>query len=130
MVKPLVVLALAGTLVPAAYASPHTGFSFGRVGGNIRPFTITIAADGRVRVVGGATVGRTLLTKTQLAGLTRLAVTGRFGSLAAVTSCPKTLPDVAATFIRVAGHTVRVHGTCVARYQRVWAALSAAVRLR
>ncbi len=130
MVKALAVLSVAAALAPVAQASPRGGFSFGRTGGNIQPFTVTIGADGHVRTTGSATVGRTLLTKAQLAKLNTVAAANNFGSIAAVTSCPGTLPDVAATFVRVAGRTVRVHGSCVARYQRVWAALTASVRLR
>lgn len=135
MVKGLAVIALAAAFVPAAQGAPHSslssgGFAFGRVGGNIQPYTVVISADGHVRVTGSATVGRTRLTAAQLAKLTRVAAASHFASLAAVTSCPKTLPDVAATFVRIAGRTVRVHGSCVARYQRVWTALSAAVRVR
>ena len=129
MPKPFAVLALAAVLAPAAHASPRTGFSFGRIGGNIRPYTVVIAADGHVKVSGGATAGRTLLTKAQLAKLAHVATASHFTSLPAVTSCPRTLPDVAATFVRVGGRTVRVHGSCLARYQRVWAALGAAVHI-
>jgi hypothetical protein len=39
------------------------------------------------------------------------------------------LPDVAATFVRVGPRTVRVHGTCLAHYQRVWNALARAVKI-
>lgn len=128
MVKALAVLAAAAALAPAAQASAKTGFSFGRVGGNIRPYTVAISADGHVRATG-VTVGRTQLSKAQLAKLSTVAAASHFASIAAVTNCPKTNPDVAATFVRVAGRTVRVHGGCVARYQRVWTALTAAVRL-
>ncbi len=35
-------------LAPGATPSQQTGFVLGRTGGNIRPFTVAIAADGRV----------------------------------------------------------------------------------
>ena len=129
MVKALAVLAVVATLAPAAHGSAKTGFSFGRVGGNISPFTVDIAADGRVKVTGSARVGRTRLTRAQLVKLNTVAMTSHFISIAAVTNCPGTLPDVAATFVRVEGRTVRVHGSCLARYQRMWTALTAAVKL-
>ena len=116
-------------LVPAAGASPPSGFAFGRLGGNIRPYTVSIAADGRVQVSGPATAGRMKLTAAQLASLNRAAADARFASLPAMANCPGTLPDIATTFIRVGPKTVRVHGNCVARYATLFTALSRAVKL-
>lgn len=117
-------------LAPAAAASQQAGFAFGRSGGNIRPYTVTIAADGRVSVSGPVQVGRTRLTPTQLGTLAKLASLIRFATLPKTTDCAGTLPDVAATFVRVGGRTVHVHGGCVPRYTRLWKALGSAVRLR
>jgi hypothetical protein len=131
MVKPvllaamLILLALAG----AAGASPQRGFSFGRVGGNIQPYTVSIGNDGRVHVSGPVTAGRMKLTVAQFATLNRAASAARFTALPNVTNCPGTLPDVAATFIRVGARTVRVHGACVARYAKLFTALTRAVAL-
>ncbi|HZS23421.1 MAG TPA: hypothetical protein VFA30_00415 [Gaiellaceae bacterium] len=127
-------VAVAGLLLAllpaAAGASPsQRGFAFGRVGGNIRPFTVTIRNDGTVRASGAAHVGRKLLTQLQLASLNRTAAEAGFTSLPAVTACPRTLPDIAATYVRVGPHTSRVHGTCLAPYQRVYNALVHMVRL-
>jgi hypothetical protein len=116
-------------LVPAAGASSQHGFALGRLGGNIRPYTVSIASDGRVHVSGAATAGRTKLTAAQLASLERGAAAARFASLPAMTNCPGTLPDVATTFIRVAAKTVRVHGNCVPRFAKLLTALSRAVKL-
>jgi hypothetical protein len=118
-------LLLALTLV---HASPQTGFEFGRVGGNIIPFTVTISASGAVTRKGPAPGTATHLSRRQLAALSRVATDVRFSRLPAVTACPNTLPDVAAQFIRVAGRTVRVHGSCIARFNRLWAALTKATR--
>jgi hypothetical protein len=123
------VLAAAGVLVPTGVASQRTGFAFGRTGGNIRPFTVVITTDGRVRVNGPVEAGRTQLTRLQLGDLNRLAATGNFGALAQMTNCSGTLPDIATTFIRVGPRTVRVHGDCVVEYRRLWKALAHAVRL-
>jgi hypothetical protein len=113
--------------VPAASAVPTTGFEFGRTGGNIRPFTIRIDTAGLVHATGAAPAHRARLTKLQLAAINRSAFVNSFQTLPAVTACPGTLPDVAAQLIRVGNRTVRIHGTCVARFNRLWAALSHAV---
>src|SRR4051812_5056942 len=106
----------AAVLALPAQGAQQTGFSFGRIGGNIRPFTITIATTGLVTVTGAAPAHRRIVSKTQLAELNRLVVATDFSRLAAVTACPATLPDVAAQFIRVGRRTVRVHGRCVAPF--------------
>jgi hypothetical protein len=124
---PAVVLVLA--LAPAAAASPQRGFAFGRLGGNIRPYTVSIASNGKVTVSGPATAGRTHLTAAQLAALDRAVTDARFGSLPPMTNCPGTLPDIAATFVRFGTKTVRVHGNCAPRYAKLFTALSRAVKL-
>lgn len=122
--RTLLVLAAALVAVQSAQAAtPKTGFAFGRAGGNIRPYTVTIAASGAVSASGAVTIGRKRLTSVQLASLDRLAVTVHFATLPAATSCPGTLPDVAAQLIRVGSRTVRVHGACVAGFDRLWSAL-------
>jgi hypothetical protein len=129
-VRRALLLCVAGLVVaPSAAASQQTGFAFGRGGGNIRPYTVTIAADGRVTVSGPVQVGRTRLTRAQLGGLATLAATVRFGTLPKSTSCAGTLPDVAGTFVRVGTRTARVHGDCVPRFTRLWKALAGAVKL-
>ena len=116
-------------LVPAAGASTQRGFAFGRLGGSIRPYTVSIASDGRVRVSGPVTAGRMKLTAAQLASLDRAAADARFAALPAMTNCAGTLPDIATTFIRVGAKAVRVHGNCVPRYAKLVTALSRAVKL-
>jgi hypothetical protein len=116
-------------LVPAAGASPQRGFAFGRLGGNIRPYTVSIASSGKVSVSGAATAGRMKLTAAQLATLDRAVTVAKFGALPPMTNCPGTLPDVATTFIRFGAKTVRVHGSCLARYTKLFTALSNAVKL-
>ena len=116
-------------LVPAAGASPQRGFAFGRLGGNIRPYTVSIASNGSVRVSGSATAGRMKLSAAQLATLDRAVTDAHFGAFPPMTNCPGTLPDIATTFIRFGAKTVRVHGNCVARYAKLFTALSHAVKL-
>ncbi len=130
MLRALLVLGLvAATLASGAAASQQTGFALGRTGGNIRPFTVSIAADGRVSVSGPVQAGRMKLTRAQLAALAKIAADVRFTTLPKTTNCAGTLPDVASTFVRVGARTVRVHGECLARYTRLWKALSGAVKL-
>ncbi|MGZ8715899.1 MAG: hypothetical protein ACXWYO_02195 [Gaiellaceae bacterium] len=114
---------------PAAGAVQPTGFAFGRLGGNIRPYSVTIANSGVVRTSGAVEVGRTRVTPVQLAALNRVATETRFTMLPAETNCRGSLPDVATTYIRVGARTVRVHGGCVPRYARLLKALKAAVLL-
>jgi hypothetical protein len=130
MLRALLVLGLvAGLLASVATASQQTGFALGRTGGNIRPFTVAIAADGSVSVSGPVQVGRMKLTRAQLTALDKIAADARFTALPKTTNCSGTLPDVASTFVRVGARTVRVHGECVPRYARLWRALVSAVKL-
>lgn len=130
MARAVAVLALVATLAaPAGGAATAPSFAFGRTGGNIIPFTVTISAGGRVQASGPVQAGRTTLTKAQLATLVLVASQVRFSALPAATMCTGTLPDVATSFVRVGTHTVRVHGDCVARFTRMWIALGAAVKL-
>lgn len=116
---------LAAALVILA-ASPHTGFEYGRSGGNIRPFTIAISTTGAVTATGAAPDHLRRITKARLADLNRTALEARFTTLPVVTACPGTLPDIAAQYIRVGGRTVRVHGACLKGFNRLWTALSRA----
>jgi hypothetical protein len=124
----VVPLALVGVL-PAAGATSPTGFAFGRVGGNIRSYSVTIANSGVVHTYGAVQLGRTHVSSVQLAGLNRIATETHFTILPASVNCRGTLPDVATTYVRVGARTVRVHGGCSSRYQRMLEALKASVRL-
>ena len=127
---PLVfMLVVASAAAPAEGNVAPTGFAFGRLGGNIRPYRVTIADSGAVRTSGAVRVKRRMLTSMQLATLNRVATETRFETMPFATSCPHTLPDVASTYVRVGARTVRVHGNCVVRYARMWKALAAAVRV-
>jgi hypothetical protein len=131
MLRVVTLAALVALIVvlPAAGAPTPTGFAFGRIGGNIRPYTVTIANSGVVHTSGAVTVGRNHLTPVQLAELNRVATETRFTILPASTNCKGSLPDIAATYVRVGPLTVRVHGACLPRYQRMLKALQASVRL-
>jgi len=125
----LLVAAIVALAAPAPALAAGHAYAFGREGGNIRPFTVTIAHDGRVVLYGPVNVGRTRVTAAALTTLATTTARARFTTLAATTDCPGTLPDIAATWIRVGSRTVRVHGSCSARFTRVWNALAAAVHL-
>jgi hypothetical protein len=114
-------------LAVAALLPGQHGFEFGRTGGNIRPFTVTVSKAGVVRTAGAAPAHIAVVSKHQLAVLAGIASAVRFSTIPAVTACPNTLPDVAAEFIRVEGRTVRVHGTCLKGFNRLWTALNRAV---
>lgn len=118
----MAVLLAAALLLPGKH-----GFEFGRTGGNIMPFTVTISATGVVRTAGAAPKHVAVVSKHQLTVLTGIALAVRFSTIPAVTACPNTLPDIAAQFIRVEGRTVRVHGACLKRFNRLWTALNRAV---
>ena len=128
MLRALAAVAVAAVVVPSASAAP-TGFSFGRLGGNIQPFTVVISANGAVRTTGPVSARTTPLSAQELQKLDRLAVAVRFAKLAKTTNCSGTNPDVAATFIHTGQRTVRVHGGCVAAYQKLWAALYRAAQV-
>src|SRR5205085_12450115 len=85
---------------PVATGSTSPAIAFGRSGGNILPYTVTIARDGRVTATGVA-VGRHRLGRTTVDNLLRLSATVRFFGLPRTTRCPQTLPDFATAQIHV-----------------------------
>jgi hypothetical protein len=115
-------------LLALVAALAQTGFAFGRTGGNIMPFTISIATTGRVTATGAAPAHARMVSKLRLANLNRAVVDAGFQTMPVVTNCPGTLPDIASQVIRVGGRTVRVHGGCVVRFNRLWTAMNRAAR--
>jgi hypothetical protein len=126
----VVALVLPLSAMPSS-GSSATSFAFGRVGGNIEPFTVTIAADGSVQANGPAQPYKRKVGAADLARVTRVVVAQRFFSLPRSTSCPKTLPDFASRFVTVhlhgASRRVVVRGECSSRFSAVYAALAKAV---
>jgi hypothetical protein len=112
-----------------ASGAVETGFEFGRLGGNIRPYKVAIANSGVVHTSGAVQIGRKHVEPVQLAALNRVATETRFTMLPLKTNCRGSLPDIASTYIRVGARTVRVHGGCLPRYERMLRALKASVRL-
>ncbi len=109
-------------------------FAFGRTGGNIEPFTITIAGNGSVTANGPVRPLRRQLGPRDLASLVNVVDAQRFFSLPRSVRCPGTLPDFASNFVTVrtrrASRTVLVHGDCSPRFEKVYRALSSAVGIR
>ena len=107
-------------------------FAFGRVGGNIQPYTVTIRKDGTLAAAGPvqlADPGKQL-PAARLTALLRLARTERFWALPPRTSCRDSLPDFASLTVTVytgsTPRTVRVRGTCKPRFTRLYRALQSA----
>ena len=128
MTRLLLVAALAFAAAAPATASAAR-YSFGRQGGNIMPFTVSITATGAVYATGPVKVGRTTLTGAQLASLAKTLSGASFSTLPTATQCLGTLPDFAASFVSVGSRKVSVRGSCSPRFSRVWNALAGAVRL-
>lgn len=140
----LVIAALSGSLPATALAAgahgPHRltsvmstpTFTFGREGGNIRPFTVVIAADGTVTVTGAIKVSSPSphLSTDAPAGLLKLAKAERFFRMPRLISGSHVLPDFASLFIAIhrAGgtKTVSVHGARRPRFNQLYAVLMAA----
>ena len=130
-------LALALSVLTASTAfaapSPPTSYAFGRTGGSIRPFTVSISASGAVRAAGAVQVQKRQVTARALAKIAAVVKAERFASLPAATRCPGTLPDIASQFVTVRTgapkRTVLVHGGCSPRFAAVFEALSRAVGL-
>jgi hypothetical protein len=111
--------------------SASAGFTFGRSGGNIAPFRVVIARNGRVTSQGPVTLANAhhAVSADALRGMLKLAQAEGFFSLPRTVLCPRTLPDVASFFVTVSRSTgtktVTVHGGCRARFNEVYAVLSA-----
>ncbi len=136
MLRLALAFALALVIASTAAAGPRiaTSYSIGRTGGNIAPFTVSIASDGSVRVVGPVRALQQKLTTRQLATLAAVVQAQRFALLPAATRCAGTLPDISADVVTVKtgakAKTVLVHGDCSPRFAAVYAALARAVGLR
>jgi hypothetical protein len=88
----------------SSQAAKPVRVQFGTAGGSIRPQTFALTVNGD------------LASEVQKA----LAPGGLPDR-----SCPGTMPDAAAEFIRVGGHTVTVRGSCEPHFTRLWNKLHA-----
>ena len=133
-------LVLAGALalalpnaVTAHSTTPNMSFAFGRSGGNIAPFAVMIGENGEITTSGPAP--QPLKRQLSAASLTRLAAlvtTQHFFALPHSTQCAGELPDFAFSYAtvttRLSSRTVRVRGDCSPRFNRIYVALTNAVR--
>jgi hypothetical protein len=134
----VIVLALvAAAALPAqggAGSSTAISFAFGRIGGNIAPFTVRIAADGSVSSAGPVRPLKSRLDPSGVARLAAVEAAQRFFALPLVIRCPNTLPDFASQFVTVrragAARRVLVHGDCSLRFTRLYSALAKAVGIK
>jgi hypothetical protein len=99
-------------------------FTFGRDGGNLRPAHVTISATGVVRR-DSAPTGRTVKAAA-LQDLEALARRERFSSMPVRSLCAGTLPDFSSRYVTFKGRTVHVRGSCSARFNKLYGALSGA----
>lgn len=123
---------LRGRIVNVPPSTP-TQISFGRTGGSIRPFTVTVMNDGRIRVSGPGWSGRTGTTVSLPVrqGLLKLAQAEGFFSMPTMRQCPSVLPDIAARFVTISTvsttRSVTVRGSCSRPFEELYAVLNAAV---
>jgi hypothetical protein len=104
-------------------------FAFGRTGGNIVPFTVTIAGNGHVSATGPEHVTATQASTPLRNGLAKLAKAEGFFTLPASIPCGRINPDVAGRFVTVTAYgksrTVTERGTCNAAFEELYAVLGA-----
>ena len=112
------------------HAAPQAAFVFGREGGNIRPYTVTILTDGTVTASGPVRTATRRLGDPQdaLAGLMKLARAEQFWAMPAQ-MVGHGLPDLSGRFISIhaAGSTKTVHVRFVhaAAFDQLYAVLLA-----
>jgi hypothetical protein len=129
----VLILVSAALLLPAgsSASSGMMSFVFGRTGGNIAPFTVTISSSGAVSAVGPVRPTVTRVGSATRARLAALVKTARFYSLPRTTRCRGALPDFASSFVTVrsatSSRTVLVHGDCSAGFSALYRALAKAI---
>jgi hypothetical protein len=119
-----VALAACGASAASTQAKPRR-IVFGLAGGNIVPWQVTIEPTGRIRNTSMQPTRRRI-SRAKVVSLTRL-VRHEFATGVESRMCPGTNPDVGSDFIHAFGRTVRVHGSCEPRFQRLWSTLARAV---
>jgi hypothetical protein len=124
----LVSLAAAVVTAPAASAAPAPPLAFGRAGGNILPYRLTISPAGVVAGVG-AEPAHARLTLAALTAVRAAVAAARLAEMPSLTVCPGTLPDFAGRWIRVGTRQVTVRGDCRPAFTHAYDALARAVGL-
>lgn len=121
-----------GLLAPAssAGAGQAAQYELARIGGNIAPFTVRIAADGDVTSSGAVDPTKSHVSAAARAAIAAVVTKERFFSLPTRIECPGSLPDFAANGVTVKSgtrkHSVAVRGSCNLRFRRVYNAIARA----
>jgi hypothetical protein len=124
----LALLALGLAACGGSSASKGTvKITFGRSGGLIVPYSVTIAPGGAVTTQGNPPVKPKSLPSAKDVELSGLVRDG-FGKLKSE-QCPGTFPDEASQFITAMGKTVTVRGTCEPGFTKLWDSLTGALGL-
>jgi hypothetical protein len=125
-------LALGLALAASGSSARNPSFAFGRIGGNIQPYTVKISPRGTLSTNGPVALRNPdkKLSATALASLLKLATRERFFSLPRRISCAGALPDFASMFVTVSTatrtKTVAEHGGCSTRFEAVLTGLEVA----
>ena len=98
--------------------------SFGRTGGSIIPYHVSMSRTGAV-TTSGPVQSTKHVSIVAVRGVLTLAGAERFSSLPRRISCKGTLPDIASTYITINGTTVTSHGSCNRRFAELYAVLEA-----
>jgi hypothetical protein len=125
----MALLAVLVALSHPAGSNPATsGFAFGRNGVKLTPFSVYIDPKGAVSTTGAAPRHRAVVPKARLAAVSRLAAQIGFTRISTnVEICSTASTDVPIRFVRIGSHAIRVHGSCDARFNRMWAMMNRAV---
>lgn len=98
--------------------------SFGRTGGNIMPFAVSVSQAGAVTTTGPVQAPKAI-PPAAVNGLLLLARAERFSTLPGSIVCKGIHPDVASRYITVSGRTVTMHGACNRQFSELYAVLQA-----
>jgi hypothetical protein len=123
---------IANAAVPSNHGAAtgvHVTIVFGQEMGNIRPFSVTIAANGTIRPNGPIHIAgdAATISRDAIAGLVVLAQAEGFRSLPSFTSCPGALPDLATRYISITTlgwkHRASARGGCLDSLNQLFAVL-------
>lgn len=99
--------------------------SFGRTGGNIIPFHVSIARTGAVTTTGPVHSTKRV-SIAAIGGILTLARAEKFSLLPRRIACKGISPDVASAYITINRITVTSRGSCNRRFAELYAVLEAA----
>jgi hypothetical protein len=106
-------------------------FAFGRAGGNIIPFRVSIARDGTVSSTGPVKPTAAAASLPLRNGLARLAKAEGFFTMPTSLACGVGNPDIASRFVTVTAfgktRTVFARGACSQAFEELYAVLAASI---